>query len=348
MRTRTSGSGLSAGVGSAASTTSTASSTGTRWTRLTPSGTRRGRISRACWGCKESRAWHPLAPSWVPLPSRGQDKRYRRNVVASPVVFAASLGCACQTEYMFFVYGGYWVNFTHILVSGSHVLGVWMLLEKFCLAVYGHFFYEPRASGTLSVVCSWVAEWRSVLSRCLSCLAPVSNLFAEWRSVLFCCFSRTICSRCSHLKNLKLLLRARRIQQSLVSLFGALPRVAKGTLGRGVLPARGVVGMCVFTVDIHPNSATSLGGALVVQLGIHGQQQLHECLTVSSSHDSVRGLRWNKCFRQTETGSKTGTCALFSLAMAVKSARVVRVMQERTTTFGMGCSNSSHSRGAVR
>ena len=82
-------------------------------------------------------------------------------------------------------------------VSGSLVLGVWMLLEEFCstcLLNSGHYFYKPHTSGKLSVVCFWFAEWRSVLSRRLSCLALVSEMYAEWRSVLIRRFSCTISS----------------------------------------------------------------------------------------------------------------------------------------------------------
>ena len=131
--------------------------------------------------------------SWSPLP---------RLVCCFSTLRLADSG------YVFCVYGGYWENFTHFLlrsteaferisgfssckflVSGSHVLGVWMLLVEFCLLDYGHYFYEHRVSGTLSVVCSWVAEWRSVLSRCLSCSALVSEMYAEWRSMLSRCLS---------------------------------------------------------------------------------------------------------------------------------------------------------------
>ena len=40
-----------------------------------PSDTRRGNTELCvCWWCRGSRAWHPLAPSWVPLPTLIQEK----------------------------------------------------------------------------------------------------------------------------------------------------------------------------------------------------------------------------------------------------------------------------------
>ena len=48
---------------------------GTACARTAPSGTRRGSAELGCcWWCTGSRAWHPLAPSWVPLPTPGQVK----------------------------------------------------------------------------------------------------------------------------------------------------------------------------------------------------------------------------------------------------------------------------------
>ena len=68
--------------------------------QITPSCTRRGRTEPCgCWGCKETRAWHPLAPSWVHLPSPGQVKDTGDMVVAS-LVLALSLLC-CGV-------GGFW------------------------------------------------------------------------------------------------------------------------------------------------------------------------------------------------------------------------------------------------
>ena len=46
--------------------------------RDAPSGTRRGSAEPGrCWWCTGSRAWHPLASSWVLLPTPGQVKHTR-------------------------------------------------------------------------------------------------------------------------------------------------------------------------------------------------------------------------------------------------------------------------------
>ena len=54
-----------------------------------PSGTRRGNAETfSCWRCMGSRAWHPLASSWVPLPTPGQVKYTR---VSVPMIRSGNL-----------------------------------------------------------------------------------------------------------------------------------------------------------------------------------------------------------------------------------------------------------------
>ena len=69
---------------------------GTACARTAPSGTRRGNAEFGlCWWCTGSRAWHPLAPSWVLLPTPGQVKK--TGVLYLPGVwrFCSCSRCPC-------------------------------------------------------------------------------------------------------------------------------------------------------------------------------------------------------------------------------------------------------------
>ena len=88
--------------------------------RTTSNGIRLGSNVPCFWGCTETRAWRPLAPSWLPLPSLGQVKDTGDMVVASPVLALTLLWCGV---------GGFWnlccgLEFYMPCVPGSHLFGV--------------------------------------------------------------------------------------------------------------------------------------------------------------------------------------------------------------------------------
>ena len=80
-------------------------------TQNAPSGTRRGSAELGCcWWCTGSRAWHPLAPSWVPLPTLGQVKKTGvHGILESRNAWFDSGYMLCVSS------GGLWTIFTQLL-----------------------------------------------------------------------------------------------------------------------------------------------------------------------------------------------------------------------------------------
>ena len=102
------------------------------WTRRTDVGALR------CW-CAGSKAWHPLAPSWVPLPTPEQVKDAGVHelllvmvVEAGGVAVYGGCGRLPHTFYAKLV----WNSFDEPLGSGRHwsrcpLVSLWLLLEEF-------------------------------------------------------------------------------------------------------------------------------------------------------------------------------------------------------------------------
>ena len=176
---------------------------GSTCARDAPSGTRRGSAEPCrCWWCTGSRAWHPLAPSWVPLPTPGQVKQtgvqgvqfQDKWLMACGHVVAGSAAGELSTEAVeeFHILSTRsWTLdiFDEPMLSGSHLPRCSHVSLRFLSEFHppaarrekvGHYFYKPLVFSRCdnSVQCL-ALQWIHVLRQCPGAYG-VEPTFSMW------------------------------------------------------------------------------------------------------------------------------------------------------------------------